>query len=601
MNQLLNYTPLKKFFRSEFIDVYHVIPRKYSYQAFIIIFSIFLSAILETLTLITIKPIITFLTESSSVDLQKRIIEISILNFGFAINIQFLLIFSIIITTAGIIIRWLSLKYSNLHAQKVGLFLSQKILVALIISPEDKINKDYEGADSITALTSVQIDYVVNCLNSQFAFINAIFTLTIISIGLLILNPVSTGFIILSLMTFYILSASITKPYIKKNGLTIKNNTSKAIKDALNLYYNKYFLKINKNILHASKEFYKSNYYRREAAHNNYLLSNTPRLILDYFIYILIPLTTIVFFITSAQYSYLKNLLPGLILLGLAMQRLLPSVNQGYRQWSRIKWMYPTLKRIINIIKSSENLEFYDSYSEVKYIKVDKKIVKNNITLNNISYKNIKNDLILKNCNLKINKGDNICILGQSGSGKTTLVKIICGLIKPHSGNIKIDGENIVKYASFNNNPKNILDVSYLPQNYNIIQGTILENITLFSDKDSIDFEILNKILEDTLCFEFISDLPDGINQLIGDNSNFKLSGGQIQRIAIARALYKRASLLIFDEGTNALDKEKESIIISNIIKNYECIFLMITHRSETKELFTKSILVKDKTIVYQS
>ena len=72
----------------------------------------------------------------------------------------------------------------------------------------------------------------------------------------------------------------------------------------------------------------------------------------------------------------------------------------------------------------------------------------------------------LKGVNLKINKGDNICILGQSGSGKTTLVKIICGLIKPHSGNIKIDGENIVKYASFNNNPKNIFEN---PENQNIL------------------------------------------------------------------------------------------------------------------------------------
>ena len=245
----------KNFFSRELFNVYHVIPKKYRYQALFIIISIFISAILETLTLITLKPIITFLTDSSSSDLQRSLIETSIFKFKLYINIQFLIVFSILLTTASIIIRWLSLKFSNLHAQKVGLFLSKKILVALIISPEDNINKDYEGADSITALTSVQIDYVVNCLNSQFALINAIFTTSIISSSLLILNPVSTGFIILSLLLFYSLSASITKPYIKKNGIIIKNNTAKSIKDALNLYYNKYFLKLTKIFFLPLKNF----------------------------------------------------------------------------------------------------------------------------------------------------------------------------------------------------------------------------------------------------------------------------------------------------------------------------------------------------------
>lgn len=183
-------------------------------------------------------------------------------------------------------------------------------------------------------------------------------------------------------------------------------------------------------------------------------------------------------------------------------------------------------------------------------------------------------DLILNQINLTINAGEKVVISGPSGGGKTTLLKIMLGLIAPTSGCVRYNGVDItqlglVAYRS---------QIATVMQDDLLLAGTIEENITLF-DEEPKHKELL-RILEQCQLLDMVNRLPMGINTLIGE-LGAQLSGGQIQRILLARALYQRPHILYLDEATSALDKETEQAIISQI-KHLGMTQIQIAHRQET-------------------
>ena len=142
------------------------------------------------------------------------------------------------------------------------------------------------------------------------------------------------------------------------------------------------------------------------------------------------------------------------------------------------------------------------------------------------------------------------------GSGKTTLVNLLCGFINLNEGKIKIDNNEISK---LNNHWQQ--NIGYVPQKIYLIDDTIKNNILFGSEENEQDKNKLEKILSISQCKDFINNLPNGVNNRVGENGAL-LSGGQIQRIGVARALYSQPSLLILDEATNALDVDTEKNLL---------------------------------------
>ena len=210
------------------------------------------------------------------------------------------------------------------------------------------------------------------------------------------------------------------------------------------------------------------------------------------------------------------------------------------------------------------------------------------IIFQNIYFKYDDNeDYILKNIDFKIKKGNLIGIRGDSGSGKTTLLNILSGLIEPTKGNLKIDD----KYL----NKKNIYSwfdlVSYLPQRIYLFNSTIEENIVL--DKN-INKEELSKIIETASLTEFIKNKKFNYQEIIEEN-NDNLSGGQIQRIGIARALVKKPKVLILDETTSGMQIEMEKNIILKIKKNFpEITIFLVTHRNDSIKICDEVLELSD-------
>jgi ATP-binding cassette subfamily B protein len=193
---------------------------------------------------------------------------------------------------------------------------------------------------------------------------------------------------------------------------------------------------------------------------------------------------------------------------------------------------------------------------------------------------------VFENVSCEIEKGDVIGICGESGIGKSTLIKLILGVLKPDEGNIYIIDREGHK-VSVGTETRNIF--SYVPQGNLILSGTIAENVVFGSD--NIDKKLVEKVIRVSQLDELIDQLPAKLDTVLGEGG-LGLSEGQVQRLSIARALYRNSEVLLLDEATSALDHETEIRVLKEIQSmNKTCLF--ITHRKEALGVCSKLLSVK--------
>ena len=171
-----------------------------------------------------------------------------------------------------------------------------------------------------------------------------------------------------------------------------------------------------------------------------------------------------------------------------------------------------------------------------------------------------RNNSAVKEIEFKIKQGDVVAIIGESGSGKTTLIDLLLGVLEPAQGRIQISGvspkEAILKWPGA---------ISYVPQNIEVINGTILENLILGYAIEEVNQLAIERVLKLSSLDDFVSKLPNGLNTFVGERGS-NVSGGQRQRLGIARALLTCPQLLVLDEATSALDLKTETQITKDII-----------------------------------
>ncbi|RLJ62479.1 ATP-binding cassette, subfamily B, MsbA [Lacinutrix venerupis] len=199
----------------------------------------------------------------------------------------------------------------------------------------------------------------------------------------------------------------------------------------------------------------------------------------------------------------------------------------------------------------------------------------NEITINNISFK-YENDLVLKNFSIKVPKGKTVALVGQSGSGKSTIANLLTRFYDVNNGNISIDGNNIKHVTK-----KSLRALMGLVTQDSILFNDTIKNNLLIGKEDATEEEIIDA-LKIANAWEFIQNLPKGIETNVGDAGN-NFSGGQKQRLSIARAVLKNPPIMVLDEATSALDTESERLVqlaLENMMKNRTSI--VIAHRLST-------------------
>jgi len=218
---------------------------------------------------------------------------------------------------------------------------------------------------------------------------------------------------------------------------------------------------------------------------------------------------------------------------------------------------------------------------------------KDAIKIENLSFDFKNGYRILNNIDLTINRNETIAIIGESGSGKSTLMNIISGLLKPTTGsylidNISVEKINLLSFKKY---------LGYIVQDATIFNDTIYNNISFWAPKTSENIDKFNRAIEKSAISKFINSLPEKEDTIIGTNG-INISGGQRQRLSIARELFKEVDFLLLDEATSSLDSETENEIQTNIndLKGQYTI-IIIAHSLATIKNADRIILMQNGTI----
>lgn len=404
---------------------------------------------------------------------------------------------------------------------------------------------------------------------------------------LVYLEPIGAISVSIFFITFSYLIFNITKKKLKYWGKIRENLDEKishnilegigGIKDLLILGRTNFFKKkLSLNIFSIAN-----------IRTNHLTFSQIPRYSLE-----LISVFGLVLFI-SIMLLFEKDINSVVITLGVfvaAIFRMIPSFNKVISAMQNMKYYSTAVEIIYKEFNLLTNINYFEKESSVI------KFFKSNINIKNLKYKySEKSKYILNDFNLTISKGEFIGIIGESGSGKSTLVDLLMGLLTPSSGEISIDNINIISDKSSWQKK-----IGYVPQNIFLTDDSIKNNIAFGIQENKIDELKLNKAIKDSQLKFFIDSLEIGYNTKVGERGA-QISGGQLQRIGIARALYNNPEILIFDESTASLDTSTENGILDSIRRlKGEKTILMISHRFSSLKDCDKIFEIKNGKIVVE-
>ncbi|TVP43484.1 MAG: ABC transporter ATP-binding protein [Mongoliibacter sp.] len=290
---------------------------------------------------------------------------------------------------------------------------------------------------------------------------------------------------------------------------------------------------------------------------------------------------TVVVIVILIQVNLFSENISAIVLSLLFFYRSLNSLVELQNHWNNF----------LNVTGSLDNvIEFGHQLASSQDEKGDQNYpgLKNNIRLEEVSF-GYFDDKVLQKLNLEIPAKSTVAFVGESGSGKTTLVNLIAGLFNTDTGKIFIDGNDLREIDKLSFQKK----IGYITQEPVIFSDTIFNNITAWSEKSTDNQEKFWQALRKAAIDDFVRELPEKEDSKLGNNG-IQVSGGQKQRLAIARELYKETDILVMDEATSALDTETEKIIQENIEQlRGQLTILIIAHRLSTIKTADKIILLK--------
>jgi len=301
------------------------------------------------------------------------------------------------------------------------------------------------------------------------------------------------------------------------------------------------------------------------------LITTAPKYFLELLMVVFI---VIIVTVANSSNSAFNHIIPTLAIFGVASVRILPAANII----SSFIGMLRYHKDGIN--KLHDNYTMFNCYSGDSTLTV---ACSNEKEFHDIDFMNVsfiykdKSHNVIDNVSFNIKSGEIVGFIGASGSGKTTIIDLMLGLLKPSEGNIKYNGVILEECLSAWWNK-----VAYIPQDILLLDDSLRSNIALGIDENNVENDKMIEALKSSRLFNFIDQLPEGIETTIGERG-MRLSGGQKQRIALARALYHDREVLIFDEATSALDNETEKEIVDEIryLKGNKTM-IIIAHRLNT-------------------
>jgi len=530
-------------------------------------FSIF-QGLLEIVGVVSVLPLMFIVTanEKKEIFLKFPILENLFSSFTFKetqmIIVLLFVIYIIFINLFSIFNFIISEKI--LHKIYLGIF-SNLINFYLLFS-----NKSHSGATNSERINNLTYNLnfsIIHIFRNIIRLFPKIYSLIFMIIAMLIIDFERSIIFIL----FFFISYFFIFKRLKKSLYLFGEQSSKENRNII-----KYVKEVFDNLknIHIDKlhDFFRLKLFK---VADNYSVTVKRLQVFTFFIRIIIETIATLSLCFLMIYLLLKEtdqIIPILSFYLYAFYRAFPAMQQIFATITSLKaWSY----LIGNLLQFKTHKIEEDNYGNENIF------FEKNISCNKIAFK-YHNDSreIFKNINATIKKGTIFGIKGQSGSGKTTFVEIITGLKLPSSGTIEIDGKNLEK--------KNLLNwfkkISYVSQRIFLFNDTITNNIIFYSGKNS-DQNHLKNIINAAELDKTIETKTNKLNEIVLESEK-NLSGGEIQRLGIARALYKKPELLILDETTSGLELDMEEQILKNIKKIFPKItIILISHREKSLKI----------------
>ena len=553
-----------------------VLNKKQKSRVVVLIFMILIGAVLETLGVSMIYPLIETVMMPAVFEQNAMIVWIcNVLGYTSAEQfVTFMLLALIFIFI-----------FKNLY-----LLLLYYVQHSFITNSQYRISRDllkvylnrpyefYLNASTGDIMRTVYSDStgIFNLLLQCMQFITEFMVAIFLGTYLLIIDPVMTIVMGILLVGITLLSSAFLKPRISRIGEESRQQQSKMYKTIMQSINSVKDVKVyaKEDAFLGIYRKYGKRYYNLARDHE--VLSSVPRLAIEAF-----SLSGVLAYMAVMMKlgQNVQTMVPQLSAFAVAAVRLLPSASRINTYLANIAYYRPTLDYVYANVELPKSVD--ERAAEAKAVtETDKLKFHDCIKVEQLYYKYPNTDkYIFENARMQVPYGKSVGIMGPSGSGKTTVVDIMLGLLRVESGTITCDGVNVLEHYG-----QWLANIGYISQTINMVDDTIRANIAFGVDVDDIDDARVWQVLEEAQLADFVRNLPNGINTVIGERG-VRISGGQRQRVGIARALYHDPEILILDEATSALDNDTEAAIME-AIENFHGrkTMLIIAHRLKTIE-----------------
>jgi ABC-type bacteriocin/lantibiotic exporter with double-glycine peptidase domain len=572
-------------------NIFSLLEKNFVKKFFLFQILIVFSSIFEILAILSVGPFVAVMFNSNLILVNEKIKFIyTYFNFN---NSESFLIFLGIFTFVVMLISSILSIFINwkltIFSQSLGYNLSNRLFKFFL---NKKWNFFLNNQKNLL-ISKIQIDTMrlTNEILRSFFIINSKIILTVFIFFLLIFVSWHLALIsIVAFSLFYFLFYFIIRKRIFDNSINISRHSNDRIK-----ILNESFYGIKQIILSNIQEFFYNRFFLTskilsKSLSENLILSQIPKNILELLSLFLIIF--IILFLAKVFNNDFSVIFPIIAIYSLSAFKLIPALQQIYASFVSIKGSFASFQNINRDLKDSLYLENKNTKLDLYKKNNSLNLFNHSLNFKNVSFRYPSNKkYVLKKINFRILKNEKIAIVGSNGSGKSTLLDLILGLLKPSSGSFYIDNF-LLKESKVNIWQKNI---SYIYQNSVLFDGTILDNIIFGIDnKKKINYSKIDQIITQVGIQHLLKKLSKGLNTQIGENGSF-LSGGQKQKIILARSLYKDTDTIVIDEATSALDNLSEKIIINHFInKIKEKTIIIVSHKINLLKKVDKIILIKN-------
>lgn len=582
---------------SLFKRVYGCLSKRERKKLFLLQVLVLLSSVMELISIFLIAPYVSLLTkpETANLYLEKFIFlpdspDLALLYIG-------LCIFSFLMVSTSL--SMLSTWRLSMFGAKVGVGFGDRLFSYYLNKGWD-FHISTSSSYLVKQIANEAIRVTANVIQPMLIATSKIIIVFFMLLAVTIYNPLASIYIFLIFLVVYSILFKVVKKRLLKNGkelpvlyakrFSIMSNSFGGMRDIIILNASKIF----------SEKFSKVGSEVAQRQGVNSALNQTPKYFIEFILFSGMVMLTA--FVSYRGLNDSNDIVASLSFYILVCLKILPAFQTIYASSSSIRGNLGAFEAIENDLRNSKDSDVYSvaSNSRLEEKSKDTKIIE----LENGWYRYPEShDHSLKDVNIAIDKKAFIGLVGLSGAGKSTLLDVLSGMTFLSKGSMYFNGAplNSSNVKSFRSK------IGFVSQNTFLIEGSVAENIAFGIKSVGIDKKRIMKVIEQAFLSEFIATLPEGIDTQVGERG-VRFSGGQIQRIGIARALYVDPEIVFFDEATSALDLVTEKLIMDtvekfigkktiiiiahkvNTLKGSDCIYVLKSGEITSKTTYEKLI-----------